>query len=109
MARMKATPEARAHRKRILHRLRLVQYALFPSHDGPSRMADSLGIPYRSWQNYSLRGNCINDIVLLRLLAHHGVSPRFLLYGTGPMFTHEEEREAIADRPVLMNGHQPGR
>ncbi len=53
---------------------------------GPQPLADAVGVPPRTWQNYE-RGVAMPAVVLLRFLDVTGASPRWLLRGEGPRFS----------------------
>jgi hypothetical protein len=62
-------------------RLRAVRLDLYGEHGGPL-LAESLGIPTRTWVHYE-SGVSISGPVLLRLIEVTGVEPRWLLTGEG--------------------------
>jgi hypothetical protein len=65
-------------------RLREVRQDFYGEH-GVQFMADALGIPLRTWLHYE-SGVTVPGLVLLRLIVMAGVSPNWLLTGTGEKY-----------------------
>jgi hypothetical protein len=65
-------------------RLRAVRLDLYGEHGGPL-LAESLGIPTRTWVRYE-SGVPIPGLVLLRFIETTGIEPRWLLTGEGQRY-----------------------
>lgn len=72
-------------RAALASRLREVREDLW-GEGGAQILADAVGVPLRTWQNYE-DGVTMTAEVLLRFIEVTGVSPRWLLSGEGPTFT----------------------
>jgi hypothetical protein len=84
MARKKESPESVRRRLEIAERLRAVRDEFWGPRDG-SVCARELRVPARSWYGYETGCNAPAE-VLLRVITLTGVSPAWLMDGTGPMF-----------------------
>ncbi|HEV3166819.1 MAG TPA: helix-turn-helix transcriptional regulator [Isosphaeraceae bacterium] len=73
------------HRDAVARRLRQVRSFRFGEEDGVSELADCLGIATRTWLNYEA-GVTIPGEILLGFIELTGVTPAWLLHGTGNPF-----------------------
>jgi len=68
----------------LARRLRAVRLDKYGEHGGPV-LAESLGIPTRTWVHYE-SGAPIPGLVLLRFIEVAGIEPRWLLTGEGQRY-----------------------
>src|SRR4051794_10214761 len=71
----------RTDRHAFLDRVRLVRRETY-GEDGILQLAEDLGIPARTWENYEA-GAIIPDTILLRFVCLTEAMPRWLLTGQG--------------------------
>jgi hypothetical protein len=60
--------------------------------DGTPRLAEALGIPVRTWENYE-SGVMIHDLTLLRFLCLTESNPQWLLTGEGEPYLRHARSE----------------
>ena len=70
--------------KGLAERVRLIRVERFGEGGGPL-LAETLGLPERTWQNYE-SGVTIPALVILRFVELTGVSPRWLRTGKGDRY-----------------------
>lgn len=61
--------------------------------DGVPRMAEAMGLPARTWENYEA-GVIIPASVLLKFLEFTGAAPHWLLTGEGDRYASFQENRA---------------
>ncbi len=86
----------------LAHRLREVRLELYGDDGGPL-LAETLGVPARTWANYE-SGVTIPGLVLLRFIDATDVEPHWLLTGEG------RREPAVSRKPHLLEtriGSQP--
>lgn len=69
----------------LAHRLHEIRIEMYGDDGGPS-LAETLGVPARTWANYE-SGVTIPGLVLLRFIVATDVEPRWLLTGEGRRVT----------------------
>jgi transcriptional regulator with XRE-family HTH domain len=74
-------------RPRISDRLREVRIERYGEF-GTAALADELGVPARTWENYE-RGVTVPGEVMLKFLSHTGVRPDWLLTGSGHRYAFD--------------------
>ena len=73
--------DGRSEFSRRIHDIRQTCYG---EHGGPT-LAEELGLPSRTWQNYEA-GVTMPAVVMLKFIQATGVCPGWLLTGDGPKF-----------------------
>ena len=68
----------------LAERLYEIRVELYGEHGGPT-LAEELGLPSRTWQNYEA-GVTMPAVVMLKFIQATGVNPDWLLTGDGPKF-----------------------
>ncbi len=67
-------------------RLREIRDEIFGDHAGGiAQLAEALGIPRRTWENYET-GAVVPDVVVLKFVSLTGAEPRWLLSGEGERY-----------------------
>jgi hypothetical protein len=74
-------------RSRINDRLRAVRIERYGEF-GVLALADELGLPARTWENYE-RGVTVPGEVMLRFLSLTGIRPEWLLTGSGNRYAFD--------------------
>ncbi len=77
--------DSRNRRSDFAQRIQEIRLILYGEHGVPT-LAEELGLPSRTWQNYEA-GVTMPGLVLLEFIEATGVCPRWLLTGDGPQFS----------------------
>src|SRR4051794_31087738 len=72
---------SRQHNLDLARRVREVRETAFGANGGPL-LAEALGIPARTWENYEA-GVVIPALIILRFMELTGADPHWLLHGHG--------------------------
>ncbi len=76
-------------RTNYLARIRQVRTEIYGD-DGTQQLADLLGIPLKTWENYE-QGVTIPDTIILRFICLTGAAPHWLLSGNGAPYVSDSK------------------